>query len=109
MQYCALGDLQPVSYVLLALITLIVFSLLGTTADNFFVVQLETLSDSLKLSPSTAAITLLALGNSSPDVFSDLAAVQNNSDFSLAVGELMGASMFLTTVVLAGVILVSTR
>lgn len=108
LQYCALGDVQWVSYVLLAIITIIVFSLLGTTADNFFVVQLETLSDSLKLSPSTAAITLLALGNSAPDVFSDLAAVQSNDDFPLALGELMGASMFLTTVVLAAVIFYAT-
>lgn len=87
---------------------LIVFSLLGTTADNFFVVQLETLSAQLKLSPSTAAITLLALGNSAPDVFSDIAAVQGNSDFNLAIGELVGASMFLTCVVLSAVILYAT-
>ena len=71
-------------------------------------VQLETLSSQLRLSPSTAAITLLALGNSSPDVFSDIAAVQGNGDFNLAIGELVGASMFLTTVVLSAVILYAT-
>ena len=53
------------------------------------------------LTPATAGITLLALGNSAPDVFSDLAAVKNADDFALAIGELMGASMFLTTVRLA--------
>ena len=106
--YCAFGEAQPVGYIFLAVITFVVFSLLGTTADNFFVVQLETLSQNLKLSPTTAAITLLAIGNSAPDVFSDLAAV-GNSDFALALGELMGASMFLTTVVLAAVILYATQ
>jgi sodium/potassium/calcium exchanger 6 len=108
LQYCTLGEVQPISYVFLFIITFVVFSLLGTTADNFFVVQLETLSKSLKLSPSTAAITLLALGNSAPDVFGDLAAV-GNGDFALALGELLGASMFLTTVVLAAVILYATQ
>ena len=109
LQYCALGEVQPISYVFLCIVTIVVFSLLGTTADNFFVVQLETLSQHLKLSPSTAAITLLALGNSAPDVFGDLAAVQGNDDFPLALGELLGASMFLTTVVLASVILYATQ
>ncbi len=108
MQYCAFESAPWLSYLILGFWVLVVFSLLGTTADNFFVTQLETLSAQLKLSPSTAAITLLALGNSAPDVFSDLAAVQGNSDFSLAIGELMGASMFLTTVVLAAVILYAT-
>ena len=61
------------------------------------------------LTPATAGITLLALGNSAPDVFSDLAAVKNADDFALAIGELMGASMFLTTVVLGAVILFSTK
>ena len=109
MHYCTLGNIKPISFIFLAIITLVVFSLLGTTADNFFVVQLETLSETLKLSPSTAAITLLALGNSAPDVFSDLAAVQGANDFSLAIGELMGASMFLTTIVFAAVILYATN
>ena len=39
LQYCTLGEVQPISYVLLCIVTLVVFSLLGTTADNFFVVQ----------------------------------------------------------------------
>jgi Ca2+/Na+ antiporter len=56
-----------------------------------------------------AGITLLAFGNSSPDVFADLSAVQTNADFALAIGELMGASMFLTTVVLGAVVFVSTK
>ena len=108
MQYCALSTVSWVSYTILTFWLLIVFSLLGTTADNFFVVQLETISSQLKLSPSTAAITLLALGNSAPDVFSDLAAVQENNDFNIAMGELVGASMFLTNVVLAAVIFTAT-
>ena len=67
------------------------------------------MSEEFRLTPATAGITLLALGNSSPDVFSDLAAVQSAKDFALAIGELMGASMFLTTVVLGAVILFSTQ
>ena len=97
-----------IGFVLLVGWLLIVFSLLASTADSFFVVQLETMSEKLRLSPTVAGITLCAVGNSAPDVFSDLAAVQNANDFSLALGELMGASMFLTTCVLGAVILVAT-
>ena len=82
--------------------------MLSTTADNYFVIQLETLSAKLKLSPSTAGITLLALGNSAPDTFTDIASVEGGS-YPLALNELIGASMFLTTIVFAAVILVSTK
>ena len=108
MQYCNLETVPWLSYGILSFWLLVVFSLLGTTADNFFVTQLETLSEGLRLSPSTAAITFLALGNSAPDVFSDIGAVQGNGDFNLAIGELVGASMFLTTVVLCAVIFYAT-
>ena len=100
--------LRWLSAILLFLWLCVVFSLLATTADNYFVTQLETLSAELKLSPTVAGITLLALGNSAPDVFSDLAAVKGAGDFDLALGELMGAAMFLTTIVLSAVIIVST-
>ena len=107
--YCNFPQpLRWLSAVLLFGWLVVVFSLLASTADNYFVVQLETLSAELKLSPTVAGITLLALGNSAPDVFADLAAVQNAGDFALALGELMGAAMFLTTVVLAAVIITST-
>jgi hypothetical protein len=106
--YCTMSSSKWLGFVVLVAWLLIVFSLLASTADSFFVVQLETMSEKLRLSPTVAGITLCAVGNSAPDVFSDLAAVQNANDFSLALGELMGASMFLTTCVLGAVILVST-
>ena len=106
--YCFFGDLPAVSYAVLILWLLLVLVLLSTTADNYFVIQLETLSAKLKLSPSTAGITLLALGNSAPDTFTDIASVEGGS-FPLALCELLGASMFLTTIVFSAVILVSTK
>eukprot|EP01062_Namystynia_karyoxenos_P066072 TRINITY_DN60093_c0_g1_i1.p1 TRINITY_DN60093_c0_g1~~TRINITY_DN60093_c0_g1_i1.p1 ORF type:complete len:609 (+),score=138.12 TRINITY_DN60093_c0_g1_i1:63-1829(+) len=109
MHYCVLSDFPWVSMIILIAWLAVIFWLLASTADNFFVVQLDTLSTELHLPPAAAGVTLLALGNSAPDVFSDLAAVQNNDDFALALGELMGASMFLTTIVLGAVVLVATR
>jgi sodium/potassium/calcium exchanger 6 len=50
------------------------------------------------MSESLAGVTFLAFGNGSPDVFSTFAAMSTNSG-SLAIGELIGAAGFITTVV----------
>lgn len=50
------------------------------------------------MSENLAGVTLLALGNGSPDVFSTIAAMKIDSG-SLAVGELIGAACFITAVV----------
>ena len=110
-QYCSMGSAgaRVFGWTFIVAWLLLVFCLLATTADNYFVPQLETMSEFLKLPPDIAGITLLALGNSSPDVFSDLAAVQSAGDFKVALGELLGASMFLTTCVLGAVVIVATK
>ncbi len=50
------------------------------------------------MSESLAGITFLAFGNGSPDVFSTFAAFKAHSG-SLAIGELLGAAAFITSVV----------
>lgn len=47
-------------------------------ADNFFVPPLNLLSEKLKLSPSIAGITLLAVGNGAPDVFTAYAGLKQD-------------------------------
>ncbi|GMH71947.1 hypothetical protein TL16_g05791 [Triparma laevis f. inornata] len=66
---CAGEDQTP--FVILGLITWLCYliMLLASTADNFFVIELQTLSTMLALSDDVAGVTLLALGNGAPDVF----------------------------------------
>lgn len=85
----------------------LLISLLATTADNFFVPQLQVMSDKLRLRPEVAGVTLLALGNGAPDVFTAVSGIDGANDFPLVLGELLGASMMISTVVLGGVLLVS--
>lgn len=61
----------------------------------------------MKLSPDVAGITLLALGNGAPDVFTAFAAVNTASDFQLTLGGLLGASVCISSFVLASVLLAS--
>src|SRR5699024_9286681 len=57
------------------------------------------------MSESLTGVTFLAFGNGSPDVFSTFAAMKSNSG-SLAVGELIGAATFITSVVAGSMALV---
>lgn len=96
---------QWIGYVILILWLLYLISLLATTADNFFVPPLNLLSEKLRLSPSIAGITLLAIGNGAPDVFTAYAGLKQD-DIRLVLGALIGASIFISTVVLGTIILV---
>ena len=72
------------------------FLVLGTTADNFFCPALSSLSDMIGLSPRVAGVTLLALGNGAPDVFSIYASTKAG-EYGIAVGEVTGAANFVCT------------
>lgn len=94
---------------MLSLWLILLLSMLGTTADVFFVEQLEFISNRFNLSADVAGATLMAFGNGAPDVFTAWNAIENASDFSLVLSELLGASIFISTVVLGMVILCGRR
>lgn len=110
--YCVQDDEASVGRVywgvtLMCLWLIVLLSLLGTTADVFFVDQLEFMSRRFRLSDDVAGATLMAFGNGAPDVFTAWNAIESANDFSLVLAELLGAAMFITTVVLGAVILVA--
>lgn len=83
----------------------ILFTTLGITASDFLCPNLDTISKFFKMSESLAGVTLLALGNGSPDVFSTLEAMKIDSA-NLAIGELCGAALFITGVVVGSMSIV---
>ncbi|KAJ2982584.1 hypothetical protein NUW58_g6410 [Xylaria curta] len=103
--YCGLGHIQPLAFAILVLWLGLLFTTIGIAASDFFSVNLSTISTFLGLSESLAGVTFLAFGNGSPDVFSTFAAMSSNSG-SMAVGELIGAAVFITTVVAGSMALV---
>jgi sodium/potassium/calcium exchanger 6 len=70
LHYCDLSDCTVLSFAIQTLCLLFLFVLLGSTADEWFVPTLVTISDTLRLSPSVAGVTFLALGNGAPDIAS---------------------------------------
>ena len=98
--------MQGLLWIILVVWLMLLISLLATTADYYFVPPLEYLSfDMLKLSPEVAGITLLALGNGAPDVFGAMAGINGQDDFQVVLGALLGASIFISSVVLGCVLL----
>ncbi|KAI5067349.1 hypothetical protein GOP47_0017877 [Adiantum capillus-veneris] len=94
----------------LTLWILVLFYLLGTTASDYFSCILEKLSEVLKLSPAVAGVTLLAIGNGAPDVFSSVAAfVSSDQTGSIGFSSVLGGALFITTVVSGTVALVTAR
>jgi sodium/potassium/calcium exchanger 6 len=107
--FCNMGG-SPVSFILLILWLMLILSILASTADNFLVPQLETLSEYLNLSPEVAGLTLLAFGNGAPDIFAAKSALNGgNSDFPLLLCDLLGGSVFISTVVLGSVCIVANK
>ncbi|KAL1847082.1 hypothetical protein Plec18170_008858 [Paecilomyces lecythidis] len=103
--YCNLADAKPVAFIILVLWLSLLFSTIGIAASDFLCINLSTLASILGMSESLTGVTFLAFGNGSPDVFSTFAAMRSNSG-SLAVGELVGAAGFITSVVAGSMALV---
>lgn len=103
--FCKLPHAKPVAFGVLVIWLGLLFSTIGIAASDFFCINLSTIASILGMSESMAGVTLLAFGNGSPDVFSTFAAMSTNSG-SLAVGELMGAAVFITAVVAGSMALI---
>lgn len=84
--------------VLYIAVIIFLFTIVGTTTDDFFCPSLQSVSKSLKLSENVAGVTLLAFGNGAPDIFSSIAALDSvaSADPTLSFGALIGAALFIT-------------
>lgn len=90
----------------LILLLSVLFRILGSTAEEFFAPGLETISLKLGFPERFAGVTLLALGNGAPDVAATVSAIINDSKrgYLMALGELSGAAMVATTLIVGVVI-----
>ena len=103
--YCSLADAKAVAFIALIVWLCLLFNTIGIAASDFLCIDLSTLASAMGLSESLTGVTFLAFGNGSPDVFSTFAAMRSNSG-SLAIGELIGAATFITSVVAGSMALV---
>ncbi|RCK63447.1 Sodium/potassium/calcium exchanger 6, mitochondrial [Candida viswanathii] len=103
--YCRYSFLHSWAIIPLALRLLGCFLLVCLTASEYLCPNLYTISKFLRLPDTLAGLTLLAFGNSAPDVFGTYRAIQFDA-MNLAVAELTGASLFIMTVVVGTIAIV---
>lgn len=86
----------------------VLFRMLGSTAEDFFSPSLEMFSMKMGLPPRFAGVTLLALGNGAADVSATISAITQNPEdgYQMSLGALTGAGMFVGTMV-AGIVIVT--
>jgi len=90
------------------ILILIAFYLLGTTADGYLSPSLEQIAKKLNMSEQMAGVTFLALANGAPDVIGAIVATDSEGgEIGLAVGALTGATLFVSGVVCAVIIIFS--
>jgi sodium/potassium/calcium exchanger 6 len=78
--------------------------LLTQTAANYFSPTLGKICEKFQLPHDLAGVTLLALGNGAPDLFSIIASFKKSSeDPSVGIGAILGASIFTATVTIGSI------
>lgn len=104
MYYCTDIKVFPVTFILSSLV--LSFVSLGLTASDYLCANLYSISKFLDLSDNLAGLTLLAIGNGSPDTLGTYKALKIGSN-GLAISELTGAAFFILTVVTGSICIVS--
>ncbi|CAD6190402.1 unnamed protein product [Caenorhabditis auriculariae] len=86
---------------------LVLFVMVSSAADDFFSPSVSAIVAHLKISESVAGVTFMAFGNGAPDVFGSIASVLSSPTpkAGLALGELFGGGLFVTTMVTSTIIL----
>jgi solute carrier family 24 (sodium/potassium/calcium exchanger), member 6 len=99
------GILSP----FLILWMVMLFRMLGSTAEDYFSPPLEMFSVKLGLPPRFAGVSLLALGNGAADVSATRNAMIGDihNGYLMSLGALTGAAMFIGTVVAGMIVLIS--
>lgn len=88
---------------------IVCFYILTKIVDEHFLKSLDNISESLKLTPSVAGATLMAMGTSAPELSTSLFALfLPNANPAIGVGTIVGSAIFQMLVVIGFVGIVKT-
>ncbi|CAK5099611.1 unnamed protein product [Meloidogyne enterolobii] len=101
------SNLQFLIVIVAIIFFLFLFLHLSVTADSFFCENIAAIVDVHNISQNIAGITFMAFGNGAPDIFGSIVSVISvpKPRADLAISELLGGSIFVTTCVVAAIAL----
>ena len=80
---------------------------MGNTADAYFTPALSGICVKFKIPYQVAGVTFLAFGNGAPDVFASVTAFTGGQDVLIGIGALLGATVFISSVVVAVIVIIN--
>lgn len=96
-------------WMIAVLMTVASFYLLGKLASTYLTPVLTKVSEALKMSETLSGVTLLAFANGAPDIIASFASSGSEGGLYITIGNLFGAGLFCSTLVVARCIQVSSR
>lgn len=94
-------------FLFICIIYPILFMCVATIADKYLATGMQDLSNRFNLSPTIAAVTLIAFANGAPDVLSSLSASGKEGGIFISLGSLFGGYIFSATLVVSNVVFCS--
>lgn len=73
---------------------------LGSVAETYLTPVLTKISEALKMSEAISGVTLLAFANGAPDILASISAAGEEDGIYIVVGNLFGACLFASTLVI---------
>ncbi|KAJ1919604.1 hypothetical protein H4219_001852 [Mycoemilia scoparia] len=104
--YCNTAGYRWVMLIGMGLWMSLLFVWVGMSASDYFSPNLGTISKLLHMPEALAGVTLLALGNGAPDLFTTMSAARAGSG-GMAVGELIGSASCIVNIVIGLIALVA--
>ena len=103
--YCILGDQKYLTWPILIIVLLLCFYFISTTGNDYLAEALGIMSEKLKLSQNLAGLTLLALGNTAPDVaVAIVSGDDDNGGIATSLSSVLGGGSMVIGFVLSSVI-----
>lgn len=91
-------------FIFICIIYPVLFMCVAAVADKYLAVGMQDLSERFNLSPTLAAVTLIAFANGAPDIISSQSAASKVDGALISVGALFGSFVFAGTLVVANVV-----
>lgn len=103
--YYYIHQSYTISIFIPVLVFFLAFLFLQTTADQYLSTVISSISKRLRLPPSIAALSLIAFANGAPDIFNSILLSDNKEGVEMAIGSLLGAFIFTSTLVVSNVLI----